>query len=95
MKKRIGRLKLFVRIDISRKKKKHRNEEKISIDVYMNSVKRVNQGCKPSELLIGPMINARLISGMLANSMGNIRMIIRRIREGIYWCNIGRYCRFE
>ena len=61
----------------------------------MNSVKRVNHGCKPSALLIEPMINARLISGMLASSMKIFRMNIRRSRESTHWCNTGRYCRFE
>ena len=36
---------------------------------YMNSVNRVNQGCRPRALLIGPMRMARLMSDRFDNSI--------------------------
>jgi len=35
----------------------------------MNSVNRVNHGCNPSELLIGPMIKAKFIYGIVDSSI--------------------------
>jgi hypothetical protein len=42
--------------------------------IYINSVNRVNHGCNPSALLIGPIINAKLISEIFDNSIEKMRI---------------------
>jgi len=64
----------------------------------MNSVNRVNHGCNPSELLIGPMIKAKFISGIVDSSINKFELekktTIQYI-EFFYWYNNDRLYQFE
>lgn len=40
----------------------------------MNSVSRVNHGCNPSALLIGPITKAKFISGIDVKSINKFKM---------------------